>query len=123
MPDGMKTKEARELWAKDLEEHPELQGEGQLATPDGKFCCLGRAAQLAVNHGVIDGYEPGEGSLNAYPAVMLWLGLATPEGDYLLAEDEDWDACHTLTADNDNGVSFPRIAATIRAEPPGLFDV
>ena len=37
------------LWAEDLRQNADFQGEGALCS-DGKFCCLGRLCELALNY-------------------------------------------------------------------------
>ena len=93
-----------------------------------EFCCLGVACDLAVDAGVI---PPPEQSDGAYgygvgherdhivlpPSVARWLGLRTHGGDYGGTDL----AAECLAADNDNGMSFRRVADLIESEPEGLF--
>lgn len=37
------------MWVEDLRQNADLQGEGALCS-DGKFCCLGRLCELALNY-------------------------------------------------------------------------
>lgn len=110
-------KEARELWATELESGQWRQGTGQLArdTAEGtEYCCLGVACELAVRHGIIRSFQGDLVSVEPpYEAVREWLGLADGEGRY-------YGHDHSLTADNDEGQEFAEIARTIRAEPEGL---
>lgn len=115
----MTPKEARALWASELESGKWQQGTGQLAreTDTGtEYCCLGVACELAVREGIIDGYCALDGFLD--PKVRNWLGLADEEGDYTPAEDLHGQS---LVCDNDDGKPFKQIAATIRNEPEGLI--
>ncbi len=102
--------EVRAAWADRLEANPERQGKGHLApTPDTR-CCLGELCDMAVEAGVIDGYDALDG-LPPSP-VTQWSGLHLREGRYA--------GGRTLTNDNDTRHTWPQIAATIRAEPEGL---
>lgn len=114
---GMTTKEAREQWAQALEGGWYKQGVGSLAANDG-YCCLGVACDLAVAWGVIERFDRAEANLAMYRPVRSLFGLVTEKGDYV--DELGKERC--LSEDNDNWIPFPEIAATIRAEPPGLFD-
>jgi hypothetical protein len=110
--------QARELWANELESGNWKQGTGQLArqTDTGtEYCCLGVACELAVQEGIIVGYDGEMGALELYAKVENWLGLADPEGCYGEGKQT------SLVSDNDTGATFEQIAATIRNEPEGLI--
>lgn len=114
---ALSPEEARALWVRALRSGKFKQGEGQLAAGD-KRCCLGVAADLAVEHGVIKGYNHGYGTLNDGPDVQPvqdWLGLLYGSGAY--------GGCGNagLALSNDNGATFAEIADIIEAEPEGLF--
>jgi hypothetical protein len=121
----MTTREARELWASELESGNWKQGTGQLAreTDQGtEYCCLGVACELAVREGIIDGYAQMSPNLECYPDVWLWLGLHDYEGTYQTACGPYGAQTGTaLVVDNDSGQPFEEIAATIRNEPEGLI--
>jgi len=107
----MTPEEVRELWATTLETADIPQTTGQLARGDGR-CCLGVLCDLAVQHGIISGYTPDDGSPPM--AAAEWVGLASRSGFY---------GTRSLTDDNDSGETFPEIAETIRQRPEGLFIV
>jgi len=113
----MTPKEARELWAQALESGEYERGVGQLAVVNEdntrSFCCLGVACELAIKHGIIEGYDDDDETLDHYLTVVEWLGLSDSEGTYEGGQ-------LSLIAANDSGSEFWEIAATIRAEPEGL---
>lgn len=99
--------EVKKLWVDDLRAHPELQGKMYMKTPDGKFCCLGRLCQLAIDNGVAFQWEYME-KLNTgiLPRVVAeW------------AEIESRPAIngHMLENFNDCGNTFVKIADMIEA--------
>jgi hypothetical protein len=112
-------KQARDLWAAELESGKWKQGTGQLAreTDHGtEYCCLGVACELAVREGIIDEYALSAPNLECYPDVWQWLGLHNYEGTYRT----NGGTSTALVVDNDSGQPFEEIAATIRNEPEGL---
>lgn len=105
------------------------QGKGSLRRDDidGKrYCCLGVACELFRRETGRGSWDPADhrfvidrhsfvGILP--PAVQTWLGLNSREGCFKgkVAHDAD------LTALNDMGETFERIAWVIQSEPEGLF--
>ena len=126
-------KEARQLWVEALVSGKYLQGQGWLCVVKGssrnrKYCCLGVACELYQEYvgGLVVTQVPNNRENNTdtvylydYYAAILpdvvqdWLGLATNLGQYSVD-------CN-LSYDNDEGVPFEDIAATILAEPRGLI--
>ncbi len=66
------SREARELWADTLATTEVPQARAQLASGDAR-CCLGVACDLAVEHGVIESYDPT--AMFAPEPVREWIGL------------------------------------------------
>jgi hypothetical protein len=128
----MPNKEVLTLWVEDLETTDAKQGTGFLHTKDDdgteRFCCLGRLAKLAVDHGVIpppiegnslfrygahaQGEEGFDSDLVLPWAVQQWAGI---ESDPELIGDGIDDQPMTASGLNDTwGYSFRRIAEVIR---------
>lgn len=108
----MTPKEVRAMWADDLEHGGHKQGRQQLGDDSRGWCCLGRLEKLAEEHGVIDSYDPVRAGIR--PEVQRWAGI------YSLGDYYKNGRPSTLARENDAGLSFPEIAAIIRAEPDGL---
>jgi hypothetical protein len=98
-------------WVDDLRANGHLQGGGVLESPDGKFCCLGRAAVLAGCERSVDNSRvnyDGRGGV-APPRVSEWLGVnigslgSLPRRGGLLSKL------------NDTGATFAEIADIIEA--------
>lgn len=120
-------------WVAALRSGKYKQGTGWLTevTPDGEYdCCLGVACKLAVEAGVIEPplgashdrgvyYSDGGAAESAIlpGAVREWLGLRTTDSSFLKDDERD-----QLTALNDAGVPFARIADIIESEPEELFE-
>jgi hypothetical protein len=101
-------------------------------------CCLGVACKVAIENGlelethtefksIGFGAEIVNKHLRFYDhssygtlptKVAIWLGLSTNDGTYTLPGNNN--SC-VLTSDNDSGVPFDQIAATIESQPEGLF--
>ena len=113
-------KEARAMWARRLEARPERQGRNSLAPTPRTRCCLGELCDMAVELGVINGYDGSAVTLASYPEVMDLVGLASTTGGYTIG-DPAGAIGRSLADDNDTGLSWPEIAAVIRSEPEGLF--
>ena len=110
-------------WVAALRSGEFKQGRGVLRVGD-LFCCLGVSCELAVRAGVdidmtvVNNAFTYNGHAFSLPAnVRLWLGLTTEKGEYIDAIGSRG----SLTADNDNGVSFAQIANTIEAHESELF--
>src|ERR1700722_5631587 len=101
-------KHIADLWIADLEKNPP-QTRQKLYDGHG-YCCLGRLCLLAgmkpeVFYDQRDYGFAGESAVLPR-AVMEWAGMKSRSGEY----DDD----HCLSADNDNGATFPEIAQIIR---------
>lgn len=113
---------ARRMWVKALRSGKYAQGQGQLKTTDG-YCCLGVLCDLAVKHGIIRNFNPGDPDLVDYPEVMNWVGLTEPGGAFTKRNGRTDD----LASLNDGGgphkrkSSFKKIADVIEKEPQDLF--
>lgn len=101
-------------WVADLRSGKFKQGEGQLVTPEGSYCCLGVACETAVRLGIQDNGADMQGQ-ESYPDDWFYNLLGLP----LSYQHAD---CHvlyeglktTLTDLNDGGVlSFADIANVI----------
>lgn len=100
-------------WVEALESGRFKQGTRALAPTSDTRCCLGVACELAIEAGVLDAYQPDDGTLYPYPEVTRWLGLRSSAGSYGRTE---------LTYDNDSGKSFAEIAQIIRTHPELFVD-
>lgn len=111
------------LWLKALRSGLYKQTRGQLRDERG-FCCLGVACEVynlqqRKNHKkqLTSKYFRYDGEFSRLPIkVQRWLGLTSENGDY----------CRRLTStnlihNNDQGVSFNKIADIIESNPKGLF--
>lgn len=122
--------ENQEKWVQALESGQYKQGVFQLRTGHS-FCCLGVACDIS---GVSKWYK--EYCYDGYDKVLPesvrdWLGLLSIDPKITLNEDEGLefrpsDKCEptkfmTLSALNDRGVSFERIAKLIRSHEKELF--
>lgn len=125
--------QARKLWVEAL-----LSGEFKQCTEalceieDDKpvgFCCLGVACEIfsaresplsteVRRHGLKFVRHYDNEDMILPQAVRNWLGLATCGAVY----GGQGSNSGQLAEDNDNGKSFPEIAAIIESAPPGLFE-
>lgn len=113
-----------ELWAQAVESGNYRQTSGRLHTDEG-YCCLGVLCELAVASGlgirverIAEGFHAGSYAYANNNVVLPyevqeWAGMKDPQGTY------DYDSTlgfcvQALSSDNDRGVTFPEIAATIR---------
>jgi len=127
----MKLGPIQEAWVKSLEEHPERQMAGSLGeiTSGDKYraCCLGEA--LCVMHAL--GHRPSpfqgrdiysyvkSGSLDKLDWQLLGLrGEWGNLGEPIMLSGV---VCDSLAQANDRGVTWPKIAASIRANPEKVF--
>jgi hypothetical protein len=120
----------QEKWLQALESGEWKQADGVLFDGEG-YCCLGVACRLVDDkHPALalegDGYSVGwseDGASNqqtAPPDVQSGLLLKTPNGDFV--GRRFWLRGHpSLTDANDNGASFPEIAAHIRKYAWAVF--
>lgn len=109
----------KERWLTALRSGKYPQGKGWL-NQDGKFCCLGVLAEIAVEDGVVQP-DPDRGVVRyrsrdgiiahsfLSPALMEWSGIADDEGEFLNEQDN----YEQLTTLNDRGMSFNDIADVI----------
>lgn len=119
----MTPKEARELWIAALRSGDWEQGQGQLSTMEGEYCCLGVATELCMKELGSDkimkeikgGYvkykdiTTREGStLFLLPIVQRWLGI-----DNIVGRLQDGG---DLCAINDMGINFEEIASEIETQ-------
>lgn len=110
------------------------QGRGYLTRIDSdgleQDCCLGVACKLAVEAGVIEPgvvdprngarryRDGGQWQTAVLPErVREWLGFSSKESEFCRSSGYS----EQLSALNDDGMSFERIAAIIESEPEGLF--
>lgn len=127
----------QEQWLQSLEQHPERQMSYKLGEkkPDGSYkaCCLGEA-------GIISGtcYWNEHGQLaikDEYLIIPIWKGgkaIHTLDGEaYKImgfnseaakASDASADNHMTLAEMNDDGKTWPEIAAMIRKDPSRWFN-
>lgn len=113
---------ARRMWVKALRSGKYTQGQGQLKTTD-EYCCLGVLCDLAVKHGIIRSFNPGDPDLDHYPEVMNWVGLTGPMGDFTKrnGRTDDLASLNDGTLPHTRKTSFKKIADVIESEPQGLF--
>ena len=110
-------------WAERLDNLAEFQGTGKLRVKRNKeysqYCCLGVLSEMAVEAEVIN--PPYEVRNTSYGTVYRYGPLG--ETGSLCREVQDWAGMFTpdgaagtdnLIVFNDNGWSFPKIAAFIR---------
>ena len=103
-------KRARKKWVKALRSGKYEQTQSYLYY-DGAFCCLGVLCEVAGLER--DEYDAYAGKRMSAPReAMRFVGLSHDEGRF----GESYLSC-----ENDNGVSFTRIAEIIEEEPEGLF--
>ena len=130
--------EARELVAQALESGEYPQGTGCLSRRDGKYCCLGVATEIFMEHnpGIIECATSGDGR-NLYKYAQSQgkvVNYSLEETDYLLKVVSDWlgfrtcqgyfgtsDSC-SLVHLNDTGKPFSEIAKFFRNPPEGLLE-
>lgn len=122
-------------WVEELRSGKYRQGKGVLhqtteAEGEDEFCCLGVACKLYVEEHP-DSLQVEVSSSGAYPGAVRygeglailpevvrgWLGLKTKTGEY----HKTPVTTTSLSAQNDQGLSFKKIAKTIENEPQGLF--
>lgn len=116
--------EIAELWAQALESGKYSQVKGRLHSDEG-YCCLGVLCELAIEsglkveverlmHGFNEGNYAYDNSSIVLPAsIAKWAGIKDQQGTYGFDPVEGF-CMEALTSDNDRGVQFPEIAATIR---------
>ncbi len=118
-------------WLESLENNPERQMTGSLGRkqPDGSYkaCCLGEAGLVSGvcrfnGEGLLISSFNDEDNSNAcyqnslYSGSFMEIGFRGNTGQRL---DNDWTKyLYTL---NDNGKTWPEIAAIVRAEPEQYF--
>ena len=112
----------QELWALALESGEYSQIRKALRRNDG-FCCLGVGCDISsLNIWIKEeftGIYTYSDSEHTLPFVVQnWLGLNTTDGSY---KNESEDVLQRLSINNDSGIDFKDIAATIRRRPEGLF--
>jgi hypothetical protein len=120
--------EIAEIWALALESGDYEQGSGKLVQGHRdhiapkyccvpKYCCLGVLCDLADKAGVrsnlidnkLHGWGFGTNGATLPEVVLEWAGMKTPSGEFGPGPID------SLMIHNDNGDSFPEIAAIIRA--------
>jgi hypothetical protein len=124
------------LWVEALRGGEYLQGQAQLVTFEGKYCCLGVAVEVALKNGyepqttcnsygatLTEGYDVNNSVL--WPGVQDWYGLrADPvigvAGDFFDAEgledvhrEADWQVIAS-EANDDLDLTFEQIAAAVQ---------
>jgi len=119
--------EIAEIWALALESGLYEQGKGHLvlhhpSSGPPKYCCLGVLCDLANKAGVktpfgaaqenalpgLGGWNFGTNGANLPDCVTEWAGMDSASGDF------GPGSIDSLMIHNDNGDSFPEIAAIIR---------
>lgn len=113
----------QEKWMQSLEQHPERQGRNtlgvQMSNGSYKACCLGEGGLTA---GICRWDEEGllvdidSGSTHYLDSGYIKLGLRDKRGvakDYILSE--------SMASMNDDGYSWPEIAAIVRGNPEAYF--
>ena len=109
------------LWVEALESGEFKQVRGKLAD-DISYCCLGVSCEVYQREvgglkitRTHEGLRVYDGAVGALPGIVRdWLGLRSIAGSFARG-------LRSLSGDNDRGVDFPGIAATVRSEPAGLF--
>lgn len=106
--------QARKLWADTLETTDIPQIHGHLAEYVGPGrCCLGVVCDLAIEHGVIDTYRPGQPV--APPEVEEWLGFKgayPPQGSP--ESEKFWYQTRYSSMNDFERKSFEEIAQKVR---------
>lgn len=110
-------KDKAEKWVQALRSGEFVQGHGALCR-DGRYCCLGVLAELAVREGVLGKYD----TENRHGSVFTRFG-SDGERSFLPREVFEWadlssdnpiiDSTDSLASLNDNGVPFEMIADII----------
>lgn len=117
--------ELQEKWLQYLEQHPEQQGKDKLGEklPNGnlQMCCLGAGGLICGaaewnDHKLVSGVST-EFLINGYDR----LGLRSARGSSSNAFSGNTRDYHSLSAANDISMTWPEIAATIRADPANFF--
>lgn len=114
--------ELQEKWLQSLEQHPERQMVRRLGqkSEDGSYsaCCLGEAGLIAGvcewRGSVLFNSTSGSQAFldhNAYMAIGLYNALGNPKDAQRVS----------LSHLNDNGTTWPEIAALIRKDPSMYF--
>lgn len=117
----------RAKWVAALRSAEFEQGQAELRSDSGAYCCLGVACELAAREGVISPWSAGNGYEGEYmvpvTAVMDWLGLRDDCGETRKEHragaysDGDPKMSGALTELNDSGEwTFGRIADLIDAD-------
>lgn len=116
------------LWLEDLESGCSPQARGALCELDAEgepvgYCCLGRACEVAIAHGLELKVSLRVGATMYNNCILLlpeavreWLGIVDRDVD--LASVDDFYS--GLAVMNDEGATFPEIAAYIREHVTGL---
>ena len=119
---SMLNENARE-WIKALRSEKYNKGNGSLRVGDS-FCVLGIACDIyAKSHKIIwildrkNIYSIINHSFTLPDEISKWLGLKTSCASYHRTEN----SVSTLSLNNDNGMSFKKLADLIESEPKGLF--
>lgn len=120
----------QEAWSKSLEKHPERQMKNKLGERTGDTylaCCLGVAGLIAgvlewdtVDNLCVKG-APGEITAltnESYLAIGLRSPTGTPYDQFSQNSEEGF---HALSYLNDNGSTWPEIAAILREHPEQYF--
>lgn len=117
--------EIKIIWLNKLRSGELTQGQGQLKTFDGEYCCLGVLCEAAVEAGIIspavwddDSYDYNGESGVLPSSVMNWAGLSTTN-PIIATPDELLDSprfgCETSLAELNDiaGYTFAQIANVI----------
>lgn len=119
--------EIKKEWIAALRSDDYQQGEAQLKTEDGKFCCLGVLCDILQKKGVVTEFV-SENTTSFYGLVnepvgdyevlsvgiSLYLGInCNPEMQHIVKGETVYD---TLSELNDNGMSFNDIATLIEKQ-------
>lgn len=119
--------EFKKEWIEALESNKYEQGDSQLKTSSGKFCCLGVACDLLVKKGVVEEYIHNDTSYYKMPdevsgdyevlskGIAEYLGIErNPD---IKVEDEYYGPDYVDIATlNDEGMTFPEIAKLIKEQ-------
>ena len=115
-------------WVSALRSGEYKQGKEVLRNISDQYCCLGVACDLYSKEHELEifagrqFYYYGKEHFAYLPLVVRdWLGLTTEYGAYDEYIGHEDDVGNSLTALNDKGVPFKRIADIIESEPEGLF--
>lgn len=107
-------KEIKALWIADLRSGKHPQGTGALCSK-GRFCCLGRLCELAVEAGVCAVASLSQDAVS-YDGADAILPRSVREWSELSSSTGYYGIGHSLAYDNDNGKTFTEIADIIEKE-------